>query len=59
MGLKFVSANHIGISKKKKKKQEPRPQLASELDPGNLYNYLLCVIYENDASPLLSAGHKH
>lgn len=59
MGLKFVSANHIGIQQKKKKKQEPRPQLASELDPGNLYNYLLCVIYENDASPLLSAGHKH
>lgn len=56
MELKFVPANHIGISKKKKK--EPRPWLASELDPGNLYNYLLCVIYEDDTSLLLSAGHK-
>lgn len=53
MELKLVPANHIGIIIKK----EPRPRLASELDPGNVYNYLLCVIYENDASPLLSAGH--
>lgn len=53
MELKFVSANPIGIIIKK----EPRPWLANELDPGNLYSYLLCVICENDASPFLSAGH--
>lgn len=53
MELKFVSANHIGMIIKK----EPRPpRLASELDPGNLYHYFLCVIYGNEFSPLLSAG---